>query len=55
MLGHHKQDNSVDLDEIVERTRHVQFVCVTVIYIIKVFKDVLQIKDKIGIFTSFRK
>ena len=39
---------SVSLDEIVKRQRCVQFVCVTVI---KVVKDVIQVKDVISVFT----
>ena len=36
---------SVSLNEIVKRERRVRFVCVTVIYVIKVVKDVVQVKD----------
>ena len=35
---------SVSLDEIVQRERRVRFVCVTVIYVIKVVKDVVQVR-----------
>ena len=38
---------SVDLDEIVKRKRRARFVCVIVIHVIKVVKDVVQTKDKI--------
>ena len=36
---------SVSLDKIVKRDRRVWFVCVTVIYVIKVVKDVVQVMD----------
>ena len=36
---------SVSLDEIVKRERRVRFVCVTVIYVVKVVKDVVQVMD----------
>ena len=36
---------SVSLDEIVKREQYVQFVCVTVIYVIKIVKDVVQVED----------
>ena len=42
---------SVSLDEIVKREQCVRFVCVTVIYVIKVVKDVFQVKDVISVFT----
>ena len=34
---------SVSLDEIVKRERCTRFVCVAVIYVIKVFKDMIQV------------
>ena len=36
---------SVTLDEIVKRERRVRFICVTVIYVIQLVKDVVQVKD----------
>ena len=42
---------SISLDEIVKRLRCVRFVCVTVIYVIKVVKDVIQVKYVISVFT----
>ena len=36
---------TVSLDEIVKRERRVRFICVTVIYVIQLVKDVVQVKD----------
>ena len=36
---------SVSLDKIVKREWRVRFVCVAVIYVIKVVKDVVQVKN----------
>ena len=42
---------SVNLDKIVKTERCVGTVCITVIYVVTVVKDVVQIKDKISILT----